>query len=68
MSITKPNFGQYASDIMEYGAFKHQTEAAKAMGISPQLFNMVLTGARRNPSWTVGHAIIVMHGRVMADK
>ena len=58
MSIKRPNFGQYLTDIMEQGDYTTQAQAAKAIGISAPLFNMILKGKRLHPSWEVGAKII----------
>ena len=61
MSHIERNFGQYLSEIMELGDFKTQTEAAKFIDITPQYFNMILNGGRKNPNWDVGDKIIQAH-------
>lgn len=65
MSIKGPNFGQLLSDIMEYGPYKSQASASKAIGISAPLFNMILKGVRKRPTWDIGAKIITAHINVM---
>lgn len=67
MSIRGPDFGQYLHDILAYGPHKNQTAASKAIGISAPLFNMILKGVRRKPTWEVGAKIIREHMRVMGE-
>jgi len=65
MSISIPNFGQYLADIMEYGPYDNQSDAANAIGVSRATFSLILNGQRTKPTWDIGAKIIREHGKVM---
>ena len=67
MPKEKPNFGQYLSEIQEYGEFETQAEAADYIGISQQHYSLILNGKRTQPTWDIGNRIINAHAQIMDD-
>jgi hypothetical protein len=60
------NFGQYASDIMEYGPYSSQAEAAIAVGVSSAVFSHVINGRRTQLGWDIGAKFVREHIKVMS--
>ena len=66
MSINTPDWPGLLADIVEYGGYETHKEAAKAIGLTPGFFSMIMKGQRKQLSWENGAKIIKAHVGTMS--
>lgn len=67
MSIKSPNWAKMLDEIVHYGGYETNKEAAEAIGITPGFFSMIIKGNRKHLSWDNGAKIIKAHIGIMGE-